>query len=131
MNEALVVLTPKDEGYDGLVMDSNITKFPKGRYKMINFSPDNIRGLVGDTKVVSPSKKIVTFAAPVGGAGVMSVKFQYFRDGEWKSFSSSRWPRKKDERQLICVYQDPTTKRTKMRNLVLRHVVEPDVVPLN
>ena len=128
MNEALVVLTPKGKkGYSGWVINSNITKFPKGMYQMINFSADNIRGLVGKTKVISPPKEIVSFAAANNAAGVMPVQFQYFRDGKWKSFSSSRWPRKKNERQLICVYQDPSTKRMKMRGLVLKKIVAPKV----
>ena len=122
VKQPLLVLFPQNssKSYNGLVMDRSLSEFPNGSYKLINASPYKIRGLIGDTKVVAPTRKISSFHPTFSGNAPLDVHLQYERSPKWKTFGRTRWVEEKDKQSLLCAYLDPRTQRMKIRGLVLR-----------
>lgn len=122
VKEPLLVLFPQSsrQRYSGLLMDRSLSEFPNGSYKLVNVSPYRIRGLVGDTKVLAPQKKVSSFKPNFSGERSLAVHFQYENKPEWKTFGRTRWVEEKDKQSLLCAYLDPRTQRMKIRGLVLR-----------
>ena len=117
----LVILFPVkgDEVYKALVIDLSVSNFPKGSYTLVNFSTNDIRGLVGMTKITAPSKKITRFNPSNNLGEFLDVHFQFKRKSGWKTFGRTRWVNEKEKRSLLCAYLDPRTKRMKIRGLVI------------
>ncbi|WP_156817257.1 hypothetical protein [Rubritalea marina] len=120
VQEPLLVLFPVEgeSAYNALVLDRAVANFPYGSYKLINASPYPVRGLVGKTKVFATSKKVTSFQPSFNGK-LLDVHFQYKQAPEWKTFGRTRWVEERRQ-SLLCAYQDPRTKRMKIRGLVLR-----------
>jgi hypothetical protein len=123
----LLILYPADgdQPYKAIVVDHDLTDFPNGSYKFINFSPNIIRGLVGKTKVTAPSKKITAFNPSGNKEALLDVHFQYKGRQKWQTFGRTRWINEKVKRSLLCAYIDPRTKLMKIRGLVIRPVMKP------
>lgn len=129
ITKPLLVLLPVagDFPYKALVLDSHVTDFPKGTYKLINFAPHDIRGLVGKTKIQAATKKIISIDPTSNKEDLLDVHFQYKRPNDWKTFGRTRWINEKESRCLLCTYLDPITKRMKIRGLNLKPIApEPD-----
>lgn len=116
----ILVPTPGDYPYQGLVLDHSVANFPAGSYKLVNFSPTDIRGLAGKTKVLVGAKKITSFDPSSNAADLLDVHFQYKRSKDWKTFGRTRWANNKEERHLLCAFLDPRTKRMKIRGLPVK-----------
>jgi hypothetical protein len=119
VKEPLLILlpTPGIYPYQALVLDHSVANFPEGSYKLINFSPRDIRGLIGKTKVLVGAKKITSFDPSSNASDQLDVHFQYRRPNDWKTFGRTRWMKEKEKRHLLCAYIDPRTKRMKIRGL--------------
>jgi hypothetical protein len=124
MKQPLLVLVPVAgrEPYKALVLDRAMVNFPKGSYKLINFSPYDVRGLVGKTKIASPAKKITAFNPSRNSQSLLDVHFQYKRASDWKTFGRTRWVNEQEKRSILCAFLDPITKRMKIRGLVVKPV---------
>ena len=117
----LFVLFPTKKGtYHGLVIDRSASEFPVGSYKLLNASPFDIRGLVGESKVVAKQRKLTSLQPSFNGYDPISVHFQYKQSDEWKTLGRTRWVKQKTKQTLLCAYIDPRSKRVKMRGLALR-----------
>ena len=124
MKQPLLVLVPAAgrEPYKAIILDRAIMNFPKGSYKLINFSPHDIRGLVGKTKIAAATKKITAFNPSRNSESLLDVHFQYRRPSDWKTFGRTRWENEKEKRSLLCAFLDPKTKRMKIRGLVVKPI---------
>lgn len=123
----LLILYPAagDQPYNAIVVDHDLTDFPNGSYKFINFSPNPIRGLVGKTKVTAPSKKITAFNPSGNKGALLDVHFQYKGRQKWQTFGRTRWINDKVKRSILCAYIDPRTKLMKIRGLNIRPIMKP------
>jgi len=122
IKEPLLILFPgpKNHGYKVIVVDRSVNNFPKGSYKLINVSPSAIRGLVGKTRVIAPSKKSTPFNPSNNREALLDVHFQYKRTSGWKTFGRTRWVNEKEKRSLLCAYWDLKTKRMKIRGITVK-----------
>ncbi len=122
IKQPLLILFPASGrlAYRAIIVDRSIDNFPKGSYKIINVSPSDIRGLVGRTKIIAPSKKITSFNPSGNREDFLDVHFQYRRASDWKTFGRTRWVNEKEKRSLLCAYLDPKTKRMKIRGIPVK-----------
>jgi len=131
IKQPLVILFPgvENQVYKAIVMDRSVSNFPKGSYKLINVSSSAIRGFVGNTKIIAPSKKITPFNPSNNREKILDVHFQYRRTSDWKTFGRTRWVNEKEKRSLLCAYLDPRTKRMKIRGIIVKS--NPLLIPPN
>jgi len=124
IKEPLVVLVPSSgtHAYQALIIERSLDKFPNGSYALINFSPAAIRGLVGQTKVVAPARKITSFNPSSNQEDMLDVHLQYEGADSWKTFGRTRWVNDKDQRTLLLAYPDPKTQRMKIKGIPVRPV---------
>ena len=124
IKQPLLVLVPAAgrRPYNALILDRSTMDFPMGSYKLINFSPHHIRGHVGKTKIASPAKKIIAFNPSKNPEKLLDVHFQFKRGKDWKTFGRTRWLNEKEKRSILCAFQDPKTKRMKIRGLVVKPI---------
>jgi hypothetical protein len=122
IKEPLLVLVPGDgdQPYRALVMDRSLGNFPKGSYKLVNFSPSDIRALVGKTAVSAPSNDITTFDPSANSEELLDVHFQFKNAESWKTFGRTRWVNEKEKRSFLFAFLDPRTKRMKIRGIVVK-----------
>jgi len=125
IKEPLVVLVPSSgtHAYQALIIERSVDKFPNGSYALINFSPANIRGLVGQTKVVAPARKITLFNPSSNQEDMLDVHLQHEDEERWRTFGRTRWMNDKKKRSLLLAYTDPKTKRMKIKGIPLRPIV--------
>jgi len=122
IKEPLAILVPSsgDQAYRVLVVERSLDKFPNGSYTLINFSPLEIRGLVGKTRVIAPAKKITRFNPSSNKETLLDVHFKYQREDDWKTFGRTRWVNEKNKRTLLLAYPDSKTKRMKIKGIPVR-----------
>jgi len=122
----LLILTPNKEGmkYKALVIERNISDFPKGTYKLINFSPYELRGKIGTNTMKVKPWKITTFKPSAGNSKRYQVIFQFQRNNkEWQTFGATTWRRNPEKRALLCAYKS-SSNQMKIRSIPLREPVE-------
>ena len=124
VKEPLLILIPirGDSGYRSHVVDRSLASFPVGSYKIYNFSPTMIRGLVGKTQVNVSPKKLFAFNPSANVEDLMDVHFQYMNGEVWKTFGRTRWVKVNEKRTLLCVFEDPRTKRMKIRGVSMESI---------
>ena len=124
IKEPLMILVPAsgDKPYRALVIERSLDKFPNGSYTLINFSPMDIRGLVGKTRVIAPAKKITRFNPSSNKEAMLDVHFKHQRADDWKTFGRTRWVNDKKKRTLLLAYPDPKTKRMKIKGIPVRPI---------
>lgn len=124
VKEPLLILVPVSGGktYRAFVVDQSLNSFPKGSYQLINFSPNRIRGLIGDTRIQVAPRKAINFKPSSKAEGLLDVHFQYTNQKEWKTFGRTRWVKKLEKRSLLCTYIDPKNKRMKIRAINLQSI---------
>lgn len=122
VKQPLVILFPSsgEEPYHSLVIDGDTTKFPEGSYRLINFSENDIRALVGKTRVTVAAHKITIFNPSSNQEELMDVHFQYRNGEDWRTFGRTRWVNDGKGRTLLCAFADPLGRRVKIRGIPLR-----------
>jgi hypothetical protein len=122
IREPLLILVPRsgDQPYGALVIDSSMRKFPKGSYKLINFSRNEIRALIGKTRVTAPPLKITSFNPSSNSDDLLNVHFKYKLAEDWRTFGRTRWVNERNKRSLLVAYLDPQTERMKIKGIPLR-----------
>jgi hypothetical protein len=118
---ALILLLPAAAGeplpYRGMAFAHTASGFPMGSLKMVNLSPFGVRGSVGTDTVLVRSGAVENFQ-PKGEPGVsLPVLFEYQRDNRWQRMTATRWSMRDDRRTLMCIFEDPVTKRMNMRSI--------------
>lgn len=121
IRKALVVLIPAPadapEPYHCLVLDQDDREFPLGTYRIVNFSPFAIRGAIGKSYIEAKSGGITGLALQGEPGTVLPARFEFADGGKWNRLTETRCAARKDRRWLLCVYQDPATKRMNMRSI--------------
>ena len=123
MSNPLLVLVPAkgEMSYRALVLDSSITDFPMGSYKLVNFSSRNVRGVIGRTLTKVSAWNITSFNPSKGNEDDrLQVRFQYEEEGRWFTFGSTTWANRTDKRTLLCAYISQDTGRMKIRGIPLK-----------
>ncbi len=128
---ALVVLFPAVKGsgeiYRSLVFNHDLKDFPLGVYRLINLSPNPIRGSVAKDYVEAKPGGIANLE-PAGEPGaVVPVRFEFFENNRWNLLTETRCAIRKDRRWLTCIYQDPTSGRMNIRSIPDRTTAEAPV----
>jgi hypothetical protein len=118
---ALVLLLPAPEGealpYRGLAFAHTDKDFPPGSMKMVNLAPYAVRGFVDRSTVTIRPGSVETFR-PRGEPGASVPVLFEFRNGEqWQRMTATRWTIRDDRRSLMCIFQDPATKRMNLRSI--------------
>lgn len=122
IREPLLVLvpTPGEQAYASLVIDRSLGDFPKGTFKLINFSNKDIRALIGKTRVFAASKKVTPFNPFSNEEDLLDVHFQYKTEESWKTFGRTRWVNEESGRTLLCAFYDEDRNRMQIRGIPLR-----------
>ena len=122
VKDPLLILLPAltetgDATYKILVIDRSLGNFPEGSYRLINFSPRDVRGLIGKAKVYAAARKMSSFNPSDTDAHQLDVYFQYKEKESWETFGRTRWVTDKKKRGLLCAYLDPRTRRMNIRGI--------------
>ncbi len=118
---ALILLLPAPAGetlpYRGLAFAHTDRDFPLGSMKFVNLSSYNVRGAMGNDTVNIASGKVETFQ-PKGEPGTsLPVLFEYLLDEQWQRMAATRWTMRNDRRELMCIFEDPSTHRMNLRSI--------------
>lgn len=124
---AVVVLVPAAQGealpYRGFAFSHENRAFPMGSMKIVNLSPYPVRWNIGG-EVMGLRPGGVEGFRPKGEPGSnQNVVFQVEKDGRWLPLTTTRWAVRDDRRYLMCVYEDPATKRMGLRSIPDRTLV--------
>jgi len=124
IKEPLMILVPSsgDQPYRALIIERSLAGFPNGSYTLINFSPMEIRGLVGQTRVIAPARKITRFNPSSNKEVILDVHFKYELAEDWKTFGRTRWVNERNKRTLLLAYPDPKTKRMRIKGIPVRPI---------
>ncbi len=124
----LLILTPNKEGmkYKALVIERDTADFPKGTFKLINFSSHPLRGKIGESAMKVKPWKMTSFQPSSGNSKRFQVTFQFQEENkEWRTFATTTWRRNPEKRALLCVYRSPDNGLMKIRSIPIK---EPSVV---
>jgi hypothetical protein len=118
---AVVVLVPAAEGealpYRGFAFDHDGRSFPMGSMKIVNLSPYPVRWNIGG-KVTGLKPGGIEGFQPKGEPGSnQNVVFQFQKDERWLPMTTTRWAVRDDRRYLMCIYEDPATRRMGLRSI--------------
>lgn len=128
----LVLLAPtgEDEGeiYRSLVFPNDPQGFPLGTYRMVNLSPYPVRGVVGKS-IVRAKPGGTGNLKPEGEPGsVQPARFEYHSKDRWNLLTETRCAVRKDRRWLMCVFEDPRSRRINIRSIPDRSVTPTEPV---
>lgn len=118
---AVVVLVPAAEGealpYRGFAFSHENRAFPMGSMKIVNLSPYPVRWNIGG-EVMGLRPGGVEGFRPKGEPGSnQNVVFQVEKEGRWLPLTTTRWAVRDDRRYLMCLYEDPATRRMGLRSI--------------
>jgi len=120
VEKALVILVPNPadaaEPYHAVLVDSG-HRFPLGTYRVVNFSKKAIRGAIGRSYIEAASGGMTDLELKGEAGAVQGVRFEFQDEGRWNRLTETRCAVRKDRRWLLCVYQDPVTRRMNMKSI--------------
>jgi hypothetical protein len=120
VDKALVILVPAAKGaaepYQAVLVDHG-QRFPLGTYRVVNFSRKAIRGAIGRSYVEAASGGMTDLELKGEAGTVQGVRFEFQDEGRWNRLTETRCAVRKDRRWLLCVYQDPVTRRMNMKSI--------------
>ena len=124
IRKPLMVLVPNPEGeqppYHSTLVDMAPDGFPLGSYQIVNLSPHPVRFKTGDkAKEIAPNAEML-FKPAIKDGEVVAVTVEYKLGDDWLVASSSRWAGRMDRRTLVCIHQNPQTKRMLIKSVPLR-----------
>lgn len=123
IKEPVMILVPATESlpYQAIMIDQSLESFPVGSYLLINRSPMEMRGKVGSNEVVVSAESATAIIPSSVDGDLLDVHFEYERPKEgWRTFARTRWVNDKNKRSLLLAYQDPKTKRMKIRGIPVK-----------
>lgn len=120
VDKALVILVPNPAGtaepYHAVLVDHG-HRFPLGTYRVVNFSRKAIRGAIGRAYIEAASGGMTDLELKGEAGAVQGVRFEFQDEGRWNRLTETRCAVRKDRRWLLCVYQDPVTRRMNMKSI--------------
>ena len=122
VKEPVVILVPSAASlpYQASIIDQSLEHFPLGSYLLMNLSPMEVRGLVGSNQVVVSAESVSTIIPSSADEDFLDVHFEYESPQGWKTFARTRWVNNAGKRSLLLAYQDPKTKRMKIKGIPIR-----------
>lgn len=120
--EPVMILVPSTESlpYRAIIIDRSLEHLSVGSYLMINLSPMEVRGSVGDNEVVVSANNDTTIILSSEDADSLDVHFEFEGADGWQTFARTRWTQAVSKRSLLLVYQDPKTERMRIRGVPIR-----------
>jgi len=117
----LVILLPDPANaaspYRSLVFEHDTENFPLGSYRVVNLSGHPVRGAIGRDLVQAAPGGIANLQ-PKGEAGAIApVLFEFYQNERWNRLTETRAAIRDDRRWLMCIYQDPATRRMNIRTI--------------
>lgn len=129
IRKALVVLFPLPKGdpmkYRCIVLNHDLTDFPLGVYRLINFSNKPVRGAIGKEIVRAEPGGIANLTLKGESGSIVPVRFEYYQEKRWNLLTETRAAVRDDRRWLMCIYQDPASQRMNIRSIPDRTKVIP------
>ena len=126
IGKALVVLMPSPSGsaepYHAFAIDYGHEKFPLGTYRLVNVSKHAVRGAIGRSYAEVKPGGIAGIELQGENGATQGAKFEFLEEGKWNRLTETRCAVRRDRRWLVCVYQDPATKRMNLRSIPDRTV---------
>lgn len=115
----LILLLPAgdaDQPYRGIAIPSK--DFRYGGFCMLNTYSDPIMLLIGGKSkhILKQSEPLIVAPQIMGNGEVASVMF--VKPNAKKPFYSANWNLRPDVREIHIIYEDPTTKREKLKTIV-------------
>jgi hypothetical protein len=125
----LIVLNPAAAGanppYTATVVDAAPAKFPLGSYHVVNLSPHLVRINRDKTTVEIPAAGAHVYQAKSDDGAPLAITIDYKPENEWLLLSSSNWASRDDRRTLVCIVEDPSSKRMVIKSIPLRPFSNP------
>lgn len=103
--------------YQAIIIDLSLERVPVGCYLLMNLSPLELRGFVGSNQVVVSAEGVTQIIPSSVDEGFLDVHFEYESPEGWKTFARTRWVNKTGKCSLLLAYQDPKTKRMKIKGI--------------
>lgn len=126
ISKALVVLMPAPSGstepYHAFALDYGHEKFPLGTYRLVNVSKHAVRGAIGRSYAEVKPGGVAGLELQGENGATQRAKFEFLEEGKWNRLTETRCAVRRDRRWLVCVYQDPATKRMNLRSIPDRTV---------
>lgn len=126
IHKALVVLMPSPAGsaepYHAFALDYGHDRFPLGSYRLVNVSKHAVRGAIGRAYAEVKPGGIAGIELQGENGATQGAKFEFLEEGKWNRLTETRCAVRRDRRWLVCVYQDPTTRRMNLRSIPDRSV---------
>ncbi len=126
LGKALVVLMPSPSGsaepYQAFALDYGHDRFPLGTYRLVNVSKHAVRGAIGRSYAEVKPGGIAGIELKGEEGATQGAKFEFNEKGKWNRLTESRCAVRRDRRWLVCVYQDPATRRMNLRSIPDRTV---------
>lgn len=122
----LLVLIPGEEDmkYQALVLERSVSDFPKGTYKLVNFSEHPLRGKIGENNMEVSPWKMTSFKPSSGSSSRYQVIFQFQKKNkDWKTFGATTWRRNPDKRALLCAFKSSTSGKMKIRSIPIKEPI--------
>ena len=110
------------EPYHAFALDYGHDKFPLGTYRLVNVSKHAVRGAIGRSYAEVKPGEIAGIELQGENGATQGAKFEFLEEGKWSRLTETRCAVRRDRRWLVCVYQDPTTKRMNLRSIPDRTV---------
>ena len=121
IDKALVVLMPtavgSSEPYRAFAIDFGHARFPLGTYQLVNVSTHPVRGAIGRSFAEVKPGAIAGLELQGEPGTTQGVRFEFMADGKWNRLTETRCAVRRDRRWLVCVYQDPATRRMNLRSI--------------
>lgn len=125
----LIVLNPAagkaEPPYTATVVDADPARFPLGSYHLINLSPHPIRITHDKESIEIPASGSHIYQPQVAAGEALAITIDYKLEEEWLLLSSSNWSNRNDRRTLVCLLEDPASKRMTIKSIPLRPVLRP------
>jgi hypothetical protein len=125
----LIVLNPAageaQPPYTATVIDADPARFPLGSYLLVNLSPHPIRITHDKESIEIAASGTHVYQPQVAAGEALAITIDYKLEEEWVLLSSSNWSNRNDRRTLVCLIEDPASKRMTIKSIPLRPTARP------
>ncbi|WP_269522691.1 hypothetical protein [Coraliomargarita parva] len=98
-----------------IVMNDDLRAFPAGAYRVFNLSEHEIGCLFGEEKFIVPGKDYKTVNLDEGDQVNVRIHFSSNIDGEWVPQINTRWLYSSNERNIVFVADDYSTRHPRLK----------------
>jgi hypothetical protein len=124
----LIILQPVADAaapYAAKVIDADPARFSLGSYFMVNLSPHTVRMTLDQQSVEILPAETHIYQPKAAEGEPLAITIDYKMGEEWQILSRSNWANRKDRRSLVCIVEDPASKRMVIKSIPLRPSAKP------